>query len=277
MDQNTYDLVQEAVAVVRGLGGEPPAVGVILGSGLGAFADELEDAVARPYGELPHFPQSAVVGHKGRLVLGGCGGVPVAVMQGRVHAYEGWTMDQVAFGARVLCALGVKALVVTNAAGGIGAKLAPGDLLRITDHINLAGRSPLTGINDDRLGPRFPDLSHAYDPDLGDLVEHLADDVGAPVKRGVYAYMAGPSYETPAEIRALKALGADAVGMSTVPEVVAARHMGVPVVGISVITNLAAGLSEKGLSHEEVKEVADRVTGRFLELLRRFIPAAVAH
>lgn len=276
MDETTYEKVQEAVRAVRALGAPDPEVAVILGSGLGAFADGLDGAVARPYGELPHFPRSAVEGHAGRLVLGGCAGTPVAVMQGRVHAYEGWTMDEVAFGARVLCGLGAKVLLVTNAAGGIADGLAPGDLLRITDHINLTGKSPLTGVNDDRLGPRFPDLTHAYDPGLGELLEGLAAKVGAPMKRGVYAFMGGPAYETPAEIRMLKTLGADAVGMSTVPEVIAARHLGVRVVGISVVTNLAAGLGGSGLSHDEVKEVAGRVRGRFLDLLRRFVPKAAA-
>lgn len=273
MNRDTHDQVMEAAGAVRALGQPAPRIGLILGSGLGAFADHLERAESRPYGELPHFPTSAVVGHAGRLLLGGCGGVPVVVMQGRVHAYEGWTMDEVAFGARVMCALGVDLLVVSNAAGGIHPDMRPGDLMRITDHINFAGRSPLQGPNDERLGPRFPDMTEAYDRELGQHLEEVAWEAKTHMLRGVYAAMPGPAYETPAEIRMLRTLGADAVGMSTVPEVLAARHMGVRVVGISVITNLAAGLGAQRLSHDEVKEVADRVGDRFVDVLRRFVPA----
>jgi purine-nucleoside phosphorylase len=274
MDEQTFDKVEAVAAALRALGAPEPRVGIILGSGLGAFADGLDDAIACDYGEIPHMPVSAVVGHSGRMVFGGCEGVPVVVMQGRVHAYEGWTMDEVVRGARAMCRLGIRALVVTNAAGGIHFDLKPGDLMRITDHINMTGKSPLRGRNDERLGPRFPDLSRAYDGRLGDLLEQVASDGHVGLRRGVYACMPGPAYETPAEIRMLRVLGADAVGMSTVPEVVAARHMGVPCVGISVITNLAAGISPADLSHAEVKETADRVTGTFVDLLRRFVPAA---
>jgi purine-nucleoside phosphorylase len=202
--------------------------------------------------------------------------VVVAALQGRVHCYEGWTAEDVAFGARVLCGLGVKLVVVTNAVGGVNPSLAPGDLVRITDHLNLTGQNPLAGENDDRLGPRFPDLSEAYDARLGALLEACAEGQGQRLYPGVYAWLLGPSYETPAEIRMLRTLGADVVGMSTVPEVIAARHMGVPVVGISVVTNLAAGLSGRKLSHEEVSEVAGRVRDRLGALVADFLPKAVA-
>jgi purine-nucleoside phosphorylase len=273
MREDVYDKVMESVAAVHALGGPAPRIGLVLGSGLGAFAETLEAPVAAAYRDLPHFPVSAVAGHAGRLVLGQSGGVPVVVMQGRVHGYEGWSGDEIAHGVRVMAALGIRVLVLTNAAGGIHPDLKPGDLMRITDHINLSGRSPLTGPNDDRLGPRFPDMSAAYDPALSDLLEEVAADGRLALRRGVYACMPGPAYETPAEIRMLRVLGADAVGMSTAPEVLAARHVGVRCVGISVITNLAAGIATLPLSHAEVKEVADRVRSRFIELLERYIPA----
>ena len=252
----------------------PPRVGVILGSGLGAFADALDDSVYVPYSELPAFPISGVVGHRGRMALGRCGGVPVVVMQGRVHGYEGWSQAEVARGVRVMARMGVEALVVTNAAGGIRADLHPGALMRIDDHVNMSGRSPLTGPNDERLGPRFPDMSEPYHRGLGEALSELAAARGVELSSGVYACMMGPAYETPAEIRMLRAMGADAVGMSTVPEIVAARHMGVPCVGISVITNYAAGLSAQPLSHDEVKETADQVREVFVGLLQAFVPVA---
>jgi purine-nucleoside phosphorylase len=256
-----------------------PDAGVVLGSGLAGLADRLERAAVIPYADIPGFPVSKVPGHPARLVIGELpvngGAVVVAAMQGRAHAYEGWSAEDVAFGARVLCALGVKLLLVTNAAGGVNPTFAPGDLVRITDHLNLSGLSPLVGENDDKIGPRFPDLSDAYDPRLADLLEASADAVGIPLRSGVYACMLGPSYETPAEIRMLRALGADVVGMSTVPEVIAARHMGVPVAGISVVTNLAAGLTRKALSHQEVAETAERVGDRLTALVTEFLGRAV--
>ncbi len=250
-----------------------PQVGIILGSGLGGFADGFEDKVVIPYSDLPHFPTSSVPGHAGRLVLGRVGGVDVVAMQGRVHFYEGFTPAQVIYPARVLCSLGIRGLVVTNAAGGIHNELAPGDLMAITDHINLAGWNALTGHNDDRLGPRFPDMSAAYAPKLRALLLDIARRQGVTLRQGVYAIVSGPSYETPAEIRMLRTLGADAVGMSTVPEVTAASHMGVPVAGISCITNLAAGIGHQPLSHEEVAETANRVKDVFARLLAEFLPA----
>lgn len=267
-----------ATAWVRGKTDARPAVGVILGSGLGAFAERLGGATVIPYAEIPGFPQVRVAGHAGRLVVGQLatadGGLPVAAMQGRVHAYEGWPAAEVAFPARVLCGLGVKALLVTNAAGGVDPTLAPGDLVRITDHLNLSGLNPLVGLNEDRLGPRFPDLSDAYDPRLGALLEEAAAAAGVALRRGVYAGMLGPSYETPAEIRMLRALGAGLVGMSTVHEVIAARHQGVPVAGLSVVTNPAAGLSAARLTHDEVQATADRARARLEAVLTAFLPLA---
>ncbi|SET27765.1 purine-nucleoside phosphorylase [Stigmatella erecta] len=268
-----YEQIQETVQAVRQrAGGLVPQVGLILGSGLGAFAESFARQVVIPYAELPHFPHASVPGHAGRLVLGEVGGAPVVAMQGRVHAYEGYSPAQVALPARVLCSLGIRALVVTNAAGGIHPQFAPGDLMVITDHINLSGWNVLAGPNEDRWGTRFPDMSQAYAPALRAHLLASSRRVAVPLREGVYAMVAGPSYETPAEIRMLRTLGADAVGMSTVPEVVAARHMGVPVVGISCITNLAAGVGTALLTHDEVAETAQRVAGIFSRLLTDFLP-----
>lgn len=270
---NTYDLLQSAVAAVRERCSLQPKVGIILGSGLGAFADALENKVAISYGDLPNFPTSSVAGHAGRLVVGTLGDAPIVAMQGRVHMYEGYTPQEVAFPARVLCALGIDSLVVTNAAGGINGSFKAGDLMLISDHVNLSGRNPLVGANDERLGPRFPDMSHAYDPDLCDILRKTAAKLETPLQEGVYVWLSGPTYETPAEIRMLRTLGIDAVGMSTVPETIVANHMGVRVVGISCITNLAAGISKVPLSHAEVSETANRVRDRFTNLLAHFLPA----
>jgi purine-nucleoside phosphorylase len=268
-----------ALAWARGKTDVAPAAGVVLGSGLGGFADRLERAVVIPYEEIPYFPVSRVPGHPGRLVIGElpdpAGAVAVAAMQGRVHGYEGWSAEDVAFGARVLCGLGIRALLVTNAAGGVNPSYAPGDLVRLVDHLNLSGQNPLVGDNDERLGPRFPDLSDAYDPRLGALLEEAAAAAGVPLRSGVYACLPGPSYETPAEVRMLRALGADLVGMSTVPEVIAARHMGVAVAGISVVTNYAAGLARKPLSHREVAEAAEQVRERLAAVVAGFLARAV--
>ncbi|HET6412590.1 MAG TPA: purine-nucleoside phosphorylase [Anaeromyxobacter sp.] len=268
-----------ALAWVRGQTESAPFAGVILGSGLSGFTERLDRAVGVPYEGIPGFPVARVPGHPGRLVVGelpGEGGPPVSVaaLEGRVHAYEGWPADDVAFGARILCGLGVKLLLVTNAAGGVNPGYAPGELVRIADHLNLSGMNPLVGENDDRVGPRFVDLSEPYDLRLGALLEECAREEGIPLPSGTYACLLGPSYETPAEVRMLRALGADLVGMSTVPEVIAARHMGVPVVGISVVTNPAAGLSRRRLSHEEVAEVAGRVRERLGSLVAAFLRRA---
>jgi purine-nucleoside phosphorylase len=267
-----------AVAWVHGRTDLVPVAGIVLGSGLAGLADRLQNAAVIPYEEIPGFPISKVPGHPARLVVGELpvdgGAVVLAAMQGRAHGYEGWSAEDVAFGARVLGRLGVKLLLVTNAAGGVNPSYVPGDLVRITDHVNLSGLNPLVGDNDERLGPRFPDMSEAYDGALGDLLDASARALGIPLQAGVYGCMLGPSYETPAEIRMLRAIGVDVVGMSTVPEVIAARHMGIRVVGISVVTNLAAGLSTKALSHEEVAHTAERVKDRLTSLVTEFLRRA---
>jgi purine-nucleoside phosphorylase len=273
------ELALAAAAVARERLGIDPAqspVAVVLGSGLGAFADHLTDVRSVPFADLPGFPRATVQGHKGRLAYGTLSGCPVLAQQGRLHGYEGHDAATVAFPARVLAVLGARALVVTNAAGGIGPTLAPGDLMRITDHINLTGKSPLTGDNEEALGPRFPDVSRVYDPRLAAAVEEAARAAGQTLRSGVYIQMPGPSYETPAEIRMARLLGADAVGMSTVPEVIVAAHQSLPVCGISCITNFAAGIAPHPLSHEEVMEVARAALGRFLALLRELVPRAYA-
>ncbi len=273
-----HSLVHECAAVVKGLApGFQPSVALILGSGLGGFADTLTDRVAIPYAELPNFPISSVPGHAGRLVLGKFKGHSVMAMQGRVHFYEGFAPWQVAFPARVLCSFKPSVLAVTNAAGGINSGFKVGDLMAISDHLNLSGWNPLVGPNQEQLGPRFPDMSHAYEPKLLALLESCAQKEGIVLRRGVYAQLSGPSYETPAEIRMLRTLGADAVGMSTVPEVIVASHMGVKVVGVSCITNLAAGLGTEPLSHDEVSQTAHQVKDVFMRLLGRFIVEVTAH
>ncbi len=264
-----YDRIHDTVTAVRErIGDRRPTVGLILGSGLGGFADQLDDAARIPYGELPGFPVSTVVGHAGTLVVGRMGGVTCVAMQGRVHFYEGHSAATVAFPARVLVALGARTLVVTNAAGGVNASFEPGTLMLIRDHLNLLGDNPLRGENDDRLGPRFPDMTTAYPAALRALAREAADELGITLAEGVYVSMPGPTYETPAEVRMLTALGADATGMSTVPEVIVANHMGARVLGISCITNKAAGITGEALSHEEVTETATRIRDTFQGLLR---------
>lgn len=272
MSANTFERISAAVEGVRNRTGTPaPAVAVVLGSGLGDFADTLSDAITIPYSDLPYWPVSNVVGHSGRLVIGTTGGRRVAALAGRVHLYEGHDVRDVVFAARVMASLGVGRLVLTNAAGGVNVGFSPGDLMIIDDHINLLGANPLTGDNDERLGPRFPDMTTVYSPRLRTLTAETAAARGVGVQRGVYAALPGPSYETPAEIRYLRAIGADAVGMSTVPEAIAARHMGVEVLGISCISNMAAGILPQPLNHEEVLETARRVRGAFVTLLEGII------
>jgi purine-nucleoside phosphorylase len=272
------DRLAYAVAWVRGRTDLRPVAGVVLGSGLGGLAARLAGAVEIPYQEIPEFPVSRVAGHASRLVVGelvgAAGAMPVVTMQGRVHAYEGWSADEVTFGVRVMGRLGVKSLWLTNAAGGVNPDLRPGDLVRITDHLNLTGQNPLTGPNDDGLGTRFPDMTDAYDPRLGALLDEEAARQGQELKRGVYAAVAGPSYETPAEIRMLRALGADLVGMSTVHEVIAARHMGLPVAAVSLVANRAAGLAGGPLSHADVQRIAAEQGARLAGLLEAAIPRA---
>lgn len=267
-DSPTRQTFGQAVESVRARRDVQPRVALVLGSGLGAFADELEDRLAIPYAEIDGMPVSNVSGHAGNLVLGVAEGVPVVAMQGRVHLYEGHGTEAVVFGTRLMVALGASTVVVTNAAGGIREGLSPGDLMGIQDHLNLTGSNCLVGTNDDTLGPRFVDMTEAYDRTLLKMADDAARSLGFEMKRGVYAGLLGPTYETPAEVRMLRTLGADAVGMSTVLETIAARHMGARVLGISCITNIAAGLGGGLLSHDEVKETADRVRDRFVALLR---------
>ena len=273
-----YEQAQAAAHHVRALSPETPAVGIILGSGLGDFAAQVEQPVVIPYGEIPHFPHSTVVGHSGKLVLGRIGGVAVAVLQGRVHAYEGYTMPQVTFPARVLGLLGCRTLVVTNAAGGIRADLPQGGLVALSDHINLTGTNAAMGPNEPRFaasagaGQRFFDMSSAYSPRLRALAQAEAARQGIALPEGVYLAVLGPSYETPAEIRAFRTLGADLVGMSTVHEVIVARHMGIEVLGLSLVTNMAAGLSNEAIDHAEVMDIGRRVAAQFTALLKALIP-----
>ncbi len=260
--------LRRAAEDVRRVDSRSPKVALVLGSGLGGFADSLDARTVIPYGEITGMPVSKVVGHAGNLVIGTVAGMPVAAMQGRVHLYEGHSAAEVVFGVRLMRLLGAQTLVITNAAGGCGEKLSAGDLMLIEDHINLTGTSCLLGLNEDELGVRFPDMSEAYDRALRAVADEVAGSMGLRLARGVYAGLLGPSYETPAEVRMMCRLGADAVGMSTVLEVIAAKHMGMRVLGISCITNLAAGISATPLSHDEVTETATRVRAQFEGLLR---------
>ena len=261
------DAIHEAVAFIRSKSSIQPAVGVILGSGLGNVVDAIDVDVAIPYGEIPGARASTVLGHQGRLILGRANGNPVAVMQGRVHFYEGYEMDEVMFLTRVLGKLGIRKLVVTNAAGGINTSYKPGDLMLISDHINFMGVNPLRGPNVDDLGLRFPDMSDAYAESLRAMAKEVAASLNLEVKEGVYLGLSGPTYETPAEIRAFRVLGADAVGMSTVPEIIAASHMQIPALGISCITNMAAGILKQKLHHQEVMDTSARVQKEFTALV----------
>jgi purine-nucleoside phosphorylase len=249
-----------------------PKIALVLGSGLGAFADEFENAKKIPYANIPHFPRSTAIGHAGQLVLGTVDGVAVAGMQGRVHLYEGYSAKQVAFPTRVFARMGVKALIVTNAAGGINLSYSEGALVAIRDHINLQGANPLIGPNDDRFGSRFPDMTRAYDPEFRRFVAEEGKKLALNLHEGVYLALAGPNYETPAEIHSFRTLGADLVGMSTVPEVLAARHSGIRVLGISCATNMAAGITGATLTAEEVFETGARVKDQFIALLKAVIP-----
>ena len=249
-----------------------PKIALVLGSGLGAFADEFESATKIPYAKIPNFPVSTAIGHAGQLVLGKVAGIPVVGMQGRVHLYEGYSAKQVAFPTRVFARMGIKSLIVTNAAGGINLGYSEGALVAVRDHINLQDANPLIGPNDDRFGPRFPDMTRAYDPDFRRFVAEEGKKLALNLHAGVYLALAGPNYETPAEIHAFRTLGADLVGMSTVPEVLAARHSGIRVLGISCVTNMAAGITGKSLSAEEVFETGARVKHQFIALLKAVIP-----
>jgi len=248
-----------------------PEVGLILGSGLGVLADEIEDAVKLSYDQIPNFPVSTVEGHKGQLVMGTLGTTPVIALQGRFHYYEGYSQKQVTFPVRIMKALGVKKIIVTNAAGGVNTSFEPGDLMLISDHLNFMMDNPLIGTNDEELGVRFPDMSSAYSQELIEKAEAVGQKLGIALQKGVYAAFTGPNYETPAEIKMVRFLGADAVGMSTVPEVLAANHAGMQVLGISCITNMAAGILPQPLSHSEVIETTNLVQEKFLSLVRNIV------
>jgi purine-nucleoside phosphorylase len=280
----SYEKAQEAAEFIRSKYDKESKIALVLGSGLGAFADDLENAVRIPYEQIPHFARSTVAGHAGQLVLGEVGGIPVAVQQGRFHFYEGYEMSEVTFPMRVFRLLGIETVILTNAAGSVRTSMRPGNLMLIRDHINLMGVNPLRGANDDRFGARFPDMTQIYDKNLQDIAYELAEEIAKDrfekgldkemphfMWRGVYCALSGPTYETPAEIRMFRLLGADAVGMSTVPEAIAARHLGIRVLGISCITNLAAGMSSSLINHDEVMETGARVADTFKELLRRVI------
>ena len=249
-----------------------PKIGLVLGSGLGAFADSLSEATRVPYSDIPSFPQSTAIGHAGRLVIGNAGNIAVAAMQGRVHQYEGYSAQEVAFPIRVFGRMGASAVILTNAAGGINRTYSQGALVLLRDHINLQGTNPLVGANDDRFGVRFPDMTHAYSRRYREIVREEAGKLSIPLHEGVYAAMLGPSYETPAEIEYLRRIGADLVGMSTVAEVIAARHLGMNVLAISCVTNMAAGILDQPLSHAEVMETGERVKSTFEALLRAVLP-----
>jgi purine-nucleoside phosphorylase len=267
-----YGRAERAAQFIQSKSRSNFSVAVVLGSGLGAFAEGLTNSVAIPYTEIPGFARATVEGHAGRMIIGDSGATTVAAMQGRFHFYEGYSLEEVTFPIRVLKLLGVQTLLLTNAAGTLNVEFTPGSLMVISDHINLLGDNPLRGQNDERFGPRFPDLTNVYEPDLQEIVIDEGNAMGLEIRRGIYAALAGPSYETPAEIHMVRTLGADAVGMSTVPEAIVARHMNMRVIGISCITNLAAGVSDRPVDHSQVMATGERVRGSFTELLRRILP-----
>jgi purine-nucleoside phosphorylase len=263
--------MNEAVQYIEKKVSVRPKAGLILGSGLGDLADEIEAAVKLPYKDIPHFPVSTVAGHAGQLVIGNLHGKPVVAMQGRFHFYEGYSIQEVTFPVRVMNGLGVETLIVTNACGGMNSNFQAGDLMLIQDHLNMTGTNPLIGPNEEKLGPRFPDMSRAYTPELADKVEQAAGELNIPLQKGVYAGISGPSFMTPAELIMLRNLGADAVGMSTVPEVIVASHMDMSVIGISCVTDMAIGEELEPLTHEEVVAVADKTKPKFIKLVKTII------
>ena len=272
MNTGIYERATEAAEFLSKRGGIIPRIAIVLGSGLGAVAERIENPITIPYAEIPHFPRSTVEGHSGKLITGGLSGIPVVVMQGRVHGYEGYTPDEVTFPIRVLGRLGIETVIVTNAAGGIRANFEQGQLVLISDHINFTGSNPLIGANDARLGARFFDMTEAYSSRLRGLANSTAERAGFTMPEGVYICVTGPSYETPAEIRAFRTTGADLVGMSTVHEVIVARHMGMEVLGISCVTNMAAGILKQQIDHAEVMETGVRVQERLGNLLATLVP-----
>jgi len=263
-----YERAEHAARVIRSRTTETPRVAIVLGSGLGGFADDFEDAVRIPYEDIPGFALSTAQGHAGQLVVGKVDHVPLLAMQGRVHYYEGYSLEQVTFPIRTFKLLGIKTLILTNASGGVNVQLTQGALMVLSDHLNLMGDNPLRGPNDPRFGPRFPDMTAVYSPELQEIVIEEARALGIEIRRGIYAALSGPSYETPAEIHLMRNLDADAVGMSTVPEAIVARQMDIEVLGISCITNMAAGISDEPINHEEVMATGDRVRTTFTQLLR---------
>jgi len=274
--KKVYDNILEAVDAIKYRCGDfQPEIGVILGSGLGSITNHIEDPVSISYTEVPHFHGTSVEGHAGKIVVGKFHGVPTVFLQGRFHVYEGYPMDEVVFPTRTICALGIKTLILTNASGGINTRYRPGDIMVIEDHINLMGDNPLKGPNLAELGPRFPDMSEAYSKECVQIFESCAEELGIELKKGIYAGVLGPTYETPAEVRMLRTLGGDAVGMSTVPEAIAANHLGVRVAGLACITNLAAGLSPRKLTHQEVVENVKLSVGSLDKLLEKAIPKLV--
>lgn len=267
----TYEKIQEAVDYIKETINVQPSIGLILGSGLGILADEIESPIKIPYQDIPNFPISTVEGHAGQLVIGKLNGANVVAMQGRFHFYEGYSLKEVTYPVRVMKELGVQTLIVTNAAGGINESFEAGDLMLITDHINNMGTNPLIGPNEGELGPRFPDMSESYDTELRNIAKKAANELSIKLQEGVYIGNTGPSYETPAEVRALRIIGGDAVGMSTVPEVIVAKHAGLKVLGISCISNMAAGILNQPLSHDEVMETTEKVRENFLKLVKTII------
>lgn len=269
--EKIYQKARESGEFIKSQIKTSPEIGIILGSGLGVLADELENPIKIPYSQIPNFPISTVEGHAGELVFGTLNKRNVLCMKGRFHYYEGYSMKEITFPVRVMSVLGIKGIIVTNAAGGINDKLQPGDLMIISDHIMFFSESPLRGKNVDEMGIRFPDMSNAYTKELREMARMVGKNLGIALKEGVYAFMPGPTYETPAEIRALKTLGADAVGMSTVPEVIVAVHCGMKVLAISCISNMAAGISQKPLSHQEVLESAEKARNKFLKVIKNCV------
>lgn len=266
-----YERAEHAARIIRSRTKLEPRIAIVLGSGLGGFADEFEEPVGIPYEEIPGFARSTAQGHAGRLVIGKIDEVPVVAMQGRVHYYEGYSLEQVTFPIRTFKLLGVKTLILTNASGGINVQLNQGGLMVISDHLNMMGDNPLRGPNDDRFGPRFPDMSAVYSAELQEIVVEESKGIGVELRRGIYGALSGPSYETPSEIHLLRNLGADAVGMSTVPEAIVARHMDLEVLGISCITNMAAGIGDEPINHEEVMATGNRVRDVFALLLQKVV------
>jgi purine-nucleoside phosphorylase len=272
-----YERATEAARYISAKAqGRAPRVAVVLGSGLGGVADAVEDAVEIPYEEIPHFVHSTVEGHAGKLIIGNCGGVEVVLMKGRFHFYEGYSMPEVTLPVRVFALMGIRSLVLTNAAGGTSPHLSPGSLMIITDHINMMGDNPLRGPNDSRFGPRFPDMTRVYTPAYIEAAHEVAREMGVVLTEGVYLGLRGPSYETPAEVRMLRDLGGDALGMSTVPEAIVARHAGMNILAISCITNIAAGLSRHEIAHSEVMEVGARAGRKLAQLIISLIPRLVS-